>query len=338
MDSQPAIAPPNPTVEFLLLGDADLRALLHTSDLLEPVEQALISFSRGEVQNPLRTSLFIGPDRAFFGVMPAYLPSTGAWGAKLITVFEQNKTIGLPTHFGVVLLLDARTGKLRALLDARYLTEVRTAAVSAIAIRHLAGQPPRTLAVLGCGVQARAHVLGFHDVFSPAEIKVWSPGDDLLGFVAAMQSKGVPAAIATCAEAAVRGADVVLLATDSPGPVLRHQWVAAGALVISLGACRADHREMDSELLARSRLFVDSREAALVESGDIVCGIKDGLFGPEHIQGELGEVAAGQVPGRTSNVDTVVFKSLGLGVEDVVAAALAVERALACGAGRSSTI
>lgn len=327
-----------PPASLLLLGDADVRCLLTVRDLLDSIEQALVAFSRGEVLNPPRKTLFVGPDRAFLGLMPAYVPSMAALGAKLITVFRRNKTKALPTHFGMVLLLDADTGRPRVILDARYLTEVRTAAVSAIAVRHLAAEPPRSVGILGCGVQARSHALAFHELFTPTDVRVWSPGDDLPGFVAEVRAHGVPAVAAGGPEAAVRGADLVLLATDSPVPVLARSWVKPGALVVSLGACRPDHREMDADLVARSRLFVDSREAALIESGDILSGIAEGRFRPEHILGELGEVVAGQVAARTRPEDTVVFKSLGLGVEDLVAASLAYERAVAAGRGRIVTL
>jgi ornithine cyclodeaminase/alanine dehydrogenase-like protein (mu-crystallin family) len=325
-------------VSFLVLGDADLRRLIDVPSLIEPLEQALVAFYERKVQNPRRTTLFVGEDQAFFGIMPAAVPASGALGAKLITVFGRNKESGLPSHFGTVLLLDPETGSLRALMDARYLTEARTAAVSAIAVRHLAAPRPVRVGVLGSGVQARGHAVAFSELFAPHEIRAWSPGAGLAGFVKDVQARDVPLTAAADAEAAIRDADVVVLATDSAVPVLRDEWVAPGALVISVGACRPDHREIDPPLLVRSRLFVDSREAAFVDSGDIVGGITEGRFGPEHVVGELGEVVAQRVSPRRAASDITVFKSLGLAVEDVVSAALAYARANGTGTGRVTTM
>ena len=175
-------------------------------------------------------------------------------------------------------------------MDGRYITAVRTAAVSAVAVRLLARDEAKVLAILGSGVQARSHAELLPEVRRFREIRAWSPTPgNLQQFVSARPpSREYPFRAAASAEEAVRGADIIVLATSSAQPVIQSAWVDAGALVISVGACRPDMRELDPELTARARLIVDSRAAALVEAGDIVLGIREGRWGETHIAGELG--------------------------------------------------
>lgn len=314
---------------FRLLTEQDVRRALDGVDLVRLMAEALGAFSAGEVVQPVRSSVLVGPDKAVLALMPAHIAARSALGAKLVTVFNRNAERGLPSHFATVLLFDDQTGMLRAVMDGSFITEVRTAAVSALAVRHLAGAPVRRMALVGCGVQARSHLRAIaQECPALQEVRVWSPFSDRSVFVREMTSATTAALIdAQSAEASVRDADLVVLVTSSPTPVVERRWVRAGALVVSVGACRPDHREMDPELVAKSRLVVDSREAALVEAGDIVQGMVEGRFGPEHVLAELGAVVRSGVPVRTTDRDVVVFKSLGLAVEDVAVAAVVLDRA-----------
>jgi len=320
---------------FRLLTDHDVERLLEGQDLIGLMESALAAFSAGEVAQPVRTSVLVGPERAVLGVMPAHIPSRSALGSKLVTVFNGNASRGLPSHFATILLFDDRTGALVAVMDGSYITEVRTAAVSAVAVRHLAGAPVRRLALFGCGVQARSHLRALAaEVPALEEVRVWSPVGEPSRFADEMRAElRLTILEADSGEAAAAGADLCILVTASPVPVIERGWVAPGALVISVGACRRDHCEMDAALVAESSLFVDSRAAALVESGDIVRGISEGRFAPAHIRGELGEVIAGRVTARDREGEIVIFKSLGLAVEDVAAADLVYRRAVALQVG-----
>ena len=284
---------------------------------------------------PTRTVVSVGPDQAFFGVMPAYVPAREALGAKLVSVFNRNRERGMPTHAAVVLLFDAATGALAAVLDGRYITEVRTAAVSALAADALAASPIRSLAIFGCGAQAASHLRMLVPRLPALErVRVWSPYEDRLTFVPAIQTElTVPVAAGTTAADTARDADLIVLVTSSTEPVLALDWVQPGALVIAVGACRPTHREMDPALVAGARVFVDARDAALVESGDIVCGIAEGRFGADHVRAELGDVLLGRVEARDTPADRVIFKSLGLAVEDVTVADVAYHRALETGLG-----
>ncbi len=314
----------------LWLNEADVRAVLDPGELIGAMESALAAFSAQAVVQPVRTALEIA-DRSFFAVMPALYPERRALGAKLVTVVPANAARGLHTHLAAIALFDAETGEFLAVLDGRYITEVRTAAASAVSARHLARPEARVLGILGSGVQAASHLAALRRVLALGEVRAWSPTrENLLRFAAA--HPGVCAA--PSAEAAVRGADVVVVATTAVTPAVRSEWVSDGAHVIALGACRPSQQELDPELVARARLVVDSRAAALQEAGDIVQPIRAGRFGAEHVAAELGEVIGGMKAGRTSVEQVTLFKSLGLAVEDVTAAALAYRRARERGLGQ----
>jgi alanine dehydrogenase len=215
-------------------------------------------------------------------------------------------------------------------MDGRYITEARTAAVSAVALRRLARRGARTLAILGSGVQAGSHLRAFSLAWKFDVVRCWSPTAANLRKFAAVHPEVRPA---QSAEEAVRGADVVLVVTGSATPVVWNEWVSDGACVISVGACRPYLREMDPLLVARGRVIVDSREAALKEAGDLVIAMSEGHFGPDHIAGEVGEVLAGRIQGRTTEGQVTILKPLGQAVEDVAAAQLVYARAMAMGRG-----
>jgi ornithine cyclodeaminase len=304
------------------------------------MEHALASFSSGQVSQPVRSSVHVDQHQAFFGVMPAYLSTPPALGAKLVTVFSGNAAQGLPALYATIVLLDPDTGALAAIMDGRYITAVRTAAVSAVAVRHLACQNAGVLAILGSGVQANSHAAAVCGIQSFHEVRAWSPTPEHLARFVSDVQPGVqpPVRMAADAPDAVRGADVVVLATSSTVPVIQSDWIAPGALVISLGAHEPGMREMDPALTARARVIVDSRAAALVEAGDIVHGIREGYFTEAHIAGELGEVILGRVPGRRTAEEIIIFKSLGMAVEDVAAAQQAYTRAVEQGIGREISL
>lgn len=302
------------------LNEADVRAVLSMKDLIEAMEAALGAFSAGSAKQPVRT--VIEAPGGFFGSMPAYLGATPAMGAKLVTVFHDNPSHGLPTHLATIVLLDPATGNLLAILDGRFITEARTAAVSAVATRYLARKDAAALAIIGSGVQARSHLEALSLERKFTDVRCWSPSAaHVAEFVS--ESKKYPIRAVESAEAATRGADVIVLVTASPTPVIEDSWVRPGACVISVGACRPNQREMDPALVARGRLVVDSRAAALKESGDLVQGILEGRFPETHIAAELGQVVADPKLGRRNADEITIFKSLGLAVEDVAAADLA---------------
>lgn len=312
------------------LNESDVRAVLPMDDLIDCMAAALSAFSSGRARQPIRQVIEAGAGGNFFAAMPAWLEAGPAMGAKLVTIYHRNGRMGLPTHQAAIVLLDAETGFLLAVMDGRYITEARTAAVSAVALRHMARPGARTLAIIGSGVQARSHLRAFSLVWKFEQVRCWSPTPANLRDLTNAHPEVTPA---ESAEAAVRGADVILLVTASPAPVVWNDWVAPGACVLAVGACRPNQREMDPCLVARGRVIVDSRAAALQESGDLVMAMAEGHFGPDRIAGELGEVLAGLVAGRTGDDEVTILKPLGQAVEDVAAAQLAYTRAIAMGRG-----
>ncbi|MBV8818105.1 MAG: ornithine cyclodeaminase family protein [Acidobacteriaceae bacterium] len=298
-------------------------------DLIPCMRKALIEFSSGRVRQPVRTVIEVDSAPSFFGTMPAYAPDSSALGAKLVTVFPANVAQGLPSHLATIVLLDAATGALLAVMDGRFITEARTAAVSAVALDVLAPKSCPVLAIIGSGVQARSHLEALPLVRSFAEIRCWSPTPaNVQSLTAAFDHLRVVAA--QSAEAAARGANAIVLVTSSLVPVIESAWVEECACVISVGACRPNHREMDPALVARARVYVDSRASALRESGDILMGMAEGRFTESHIVAELGEMAANP-PGPGEHV--TVFKSMRVAVEDVAAAQLVYQRAVTAGKG-----
>lgn len=309
----------------LWLPESDVHPSLPMSDLIPAMEQALAGFSSGRVVQPVRTVTEYRPS-AFLGLMPAYDPASNLVGAKLVMVLPENLAKGLPTHQAVIVLFHPETGDLLAVTDGRYITEARTAAVSAVSVRHLARADASMLAIIGSGVQAHSHLQALPLVRDFQEIRIWSPTRERLDRFVAHAGPRVRAA--SSAEDAVRGADVVALTTSSSTPVIDDAWIAPGTHIVAVGACRPNQREIDTPLMERALLIVDSKAAALVEAGDIIlAGAQD------RIHAELGEIVAGAKPGRTSPGQITVFKSLGLAIEDVVSAGLAYRRALDAGRG-----
>jgi ornithine cyclodeaminase len=305
-------------------------------DLIAAMEGALVKFSSGAVRQPVRSVIEVGDDRAFFGIMPAALNDPPAVGAKLVTVYERNHAVGLPSHLATIVLLDHATGALAAILDGRYITEARTAAVSAVSVKHLARPDARVLAIIGSGVQARSHLEAIRHVRSLSEVRVWSPNaEHRQAFVReTTETTQLAVRASSTAAEAIRGADLIVLATSSRTPVILDADVAPGAHITAVGACRPDQREMPTPLMARARVFVDSRLAAQQEAGDILIPIGEGAIDANHVAGELGQVVGAEVVGRQDDAQITVFKSLGLAVEDMVAAHLALSRARAAGLGQ----
>jgi alanine dehydrogenase len=291
----------------MVLSEDEVRKLLRMEDLIPAMADALRDLSAGAVLQPVRTVLPVSEHEGFLGVMPA---SGRALGAKLVTFYPQNK--GIPTHHAMILLFRPETGEPLAVMDGRLITEMRTAAVSAVATKLLARADTKVLTILGSGVQARSHLEALRLVRHFSDVRVWSPRNAEV-FAQEFKVRAIAAA-----EGAVRGADVIVVATSATTPVLRGEWVTPGAHINSVGATRPNWRELDDEVLRRATIYVESCEAALKESGDVIAA------GTEPI--EIGEVIAGKQPARTSSDEITLFKSVGVAAEDVAAADLVYKR------------
>ncbi|MBV9618938.1 MAG: ornithine cyclodeaminase family protein [Verrucomicrobia bacterium] len=295
----------------IFLNEEQVRKHLRREDLIPAMEKALSDFSAQKVIQPVRQVIPVDPPGGFYGIMPA-LTQEGL-GQKIVTFYPPNADKGIPTHMALIILNDPQTGAPLAIIDGRLITEMRTAAVSAAATKLLAPRNSKVLAILGSGVQARSHFEALQLVRNFEEVRVWSHTE-----LHADEFANEIGARSTSAEDAVRGADVVVTVTSAKTPVLKGSWLKRGCHVNAIGACRPDWRELDDDAIRNSVLFVDSREAAMKESGDVI------LSGAK-VYAELGEAFAGKSDNRAD--ETTIFKSLGMAVEDI-AAALLVYRAV----------
>jgi ornithine cyclodeaminase/alanine dehydrogenase-like protein (mu-crystallin family) len=291
--------------------------------------EVLSSLARAELYQPLRSVARPPKSRGFIGLMPAHRGGDApAYALKEIIVTPDNPKRGLDAHQGAVLLHDGETGQLVAIMNASPITEIRTAAVSAVATRALARPGAERVAILGAGVQARAHVHAMRAVLNDPEVRIWArrleAAEELAGEVGAT--------VAPSVDAALFGVEVVCTATSAKDPIVERRWLAPGAHVNAAGAF-GPARELDTETVAGSSFFVDRRESALNEGGDYGLAAQEGAIGPDHIQAELGEVLVGAHPGRESEDELTVFKSYGIAVEDLAAAELVVRRAREQGVG-----
>jgi ornithine cyclodeaminase/alanine dehydrogenase-like protein (mu-crystallin family) len=285
------------------LDEADVRAVLRWDDLIAAMEQALAEFSSGAVLQPVRNMLTIEEGKRYLGIMPAV--GANAMGLKLVSFYPGNAGTSAPTHNAMILLFQPETGEPLAVMDGRLITEMRTAAVSAAVTNRLASPDSRVLALLGSGVQARAHLEALARVREFDEVRVWSRTPDH-----AKRFAEEHGARAMDAEAAVRGADVVVTATNSREPLLMGAWLKPGAHVNAVGSPRPTWRELDDETMANI-LVVDSREAVMKEAGDVI-------LSNATIYAEVGEIFAGKKPSPVS--ETTVFKSVGIAAEDIATA------------------
>jgi ornithine cyclodeaminase len=323
-------------VKVVILTAAEVTALLPMPVCIDAMAEALAGLSRGAAHQPLRLVFRPSGAAGLMAFMPAYQGgSQPAFGLKAIGIFAGNAARQMDTHQGAVLLFDGETGELRALMNGAAITAIRTAAVSALATRVLAREDAGDLALVGSGTQARTHLEALACVRPLRRVRVASRSPERARrFAEEMSASGkILVEPMASVEAAVRGADLVVLATDSATPVVQREWISAGAHLNAVGASLPTSRETDSATMAASRLFVDRRESTTHEAGDYLIPLAEGAIGPEHIQAELGEVLTGARPGRKSRDEITLFKSLGLAVEDLAAAAAVSERALASGVG-----
>ena len=320
-------------MKVLLLNAEDVTRLLPMHECIRVMREALATLARGKALVPLRTVMRLPDGSGFLGVMPGYLEADGegeaALGMKAVCIFPANSARGIDTHQGAVVLFDQETGQLAALLDGATITAIRTAAVSGVATDLLARPDAAELAILGAGVQARTHLEAIAAVRDLRRVRVWSrdPGHVARFIEAAKRTYGGRVEAAETAEEAVLGADIVVTVTASSQPILAHSWLGSGVHINAVGSSIPTAREIDSATMTAARLFVDRRESALNEAGDVLVPMREGAFKADHIQAELGEVITGVNPGRRSPGELTLFKSLGIAVEDVAAAAFVVRRA-----------
>ena len=316
---------------MLVLNEKDLRAALDMPSCIAAMERAFIDLADDAYFNPIR--MRVKQDESspnWMTLMPSMrTKGTRRWALKQMVVCPANRKTGGDPLQGSVILQDGDNGRILAMADAPTLTEIRTAAVSGLATKVLANKDARVVAIIGVGIQARAHGGAMKTVLPNARIVAWGRNPDKARHFG--ESNGVE--IAGSIESALRDADVVCTVTSTTDPIVRREWIKPGCHLNAVGSSRSTHVELFPETVAAASLFVDRREAALKESGDILSAIRAGLIAATHIQAELGEVLAGLHPGRRSKNEFTLYKSLGLGTQDLAAIEAAVECARAKGCG-----
>jgi ornithine cyclodeaminase/alanine dehydrogenase-like protein (mu-crystallin family) len=316
-------------MSVLVLNQQEVEELLDMPGCIDAMEAALASLARGEMSMPLRT-VFAPDGSSLLGLMPSHRAGgSPVYSLKTVCVFPENPKRGLDAHQGTVILFDGETGETRALLNASAVTAIRTAAVSAVATRLLARDEVQTLGILGSGVQARSHAEAMSAVRDFERVLLYSPTPEH----ARACADEVGAEAAESAQEVVEAADVLVAATNATEPVLERSWLRPGAHVNSVGGRPPRMTELDVATIADSAFFVDRRESTEAEAGDYQNALEEGAIGSEHIRAEIGEVATGAEPGRQSDEEITVFRSMGLAVEDLAAAEYVVRRAREAGAG-----
>lgn len=293
-----------------------------TYDVCIPiVRNAMIAFSRGETRQLLRSIIPLSNGR-LFGVMPGAMGAQAPFGAKLISVFPENFSLGRQSHQGLVILFDPETGAPVCVVHAGEITAIRTAAASAVATDALARPDAHHLAILGYGEQAATHARAISKVCDLASISIWGRSRERArAFAARMQAEfAVPITVAGSVEEAVANADIICTLTSASEPILKGAWVRPGTHLNLVGSSYAGPTEVDNDLVARSRFIADSREGVLQQGGEFLRAKAAGLIGDDHIVAEIGQVLAGEIEGRRSPEEITAYKSLGHVVQDLASA------------------
>ncbi|MCM3874705.1 MAG: ornithine cyclodeaminase family protein [Pyrinomonadaceae bacterium] len=310
-------------MNILILSHDEVLELLPIKDCIDVMREALIALAAGMAHQPLRTIIRPPDAKGVMGLMPSYMSGdSAAFALKAICVFPGNPAKGKDSHQGGVLLFSAETGELLAMMNASAITAIRTAAVSGVATDVLARGDAGNLAILGSGVQARTHLAAMSQVRSIKRCRIASRNvEHARNFAEEMRPDfSFPLEPVETVADALEGADLIVAATTAVEPIVKRDWISAGAHLNLVGSSTPNAREVDSETMAAASLFVDRRESTLNEAGDYLFAVRDSVIGPNHIRAEIGEVLKGDKPGRTSPDEITLFKSLGLAIEDLFAA------------------
>lgn len=323
-------------LETLIVNQSEVPQLLPMKECIDVMARAFSALARGDASMPLRQIVMLPEKTGALGLMPAHLNEMAAIGLKAVSYFPANEGTELDSHQGAVLLFESGRGRLLALIDATSLTAIRTAAVSGLATRLLAREDAAELALIGSGVEARTHLEAMLLVRKIRRVRVASKTVERARAFAQREASRRAIPIVACAtvQEAVAGADIVCTVTSSREPILSGAWLSPGAHINAVGSSVASARELDTDAVVRSRLFVDRRESALAEAGDFLIAREEGAVADTHIVGELGDVLVGTVQGRTSPSQITLFKSVGLAIEDVAAAQHIYAKARASGIGK----
>ena len=323
-------------MEIRILRAADVHALLPMAECIDLMHRTMSAVSEGRVVLPLRSILMMPGDLGMMGNMPGYLGDPECFGVKLVSLIPRNKPPQYSSHLGIVLLFEVEHGQPVALLDAAEITAIRTAAVSGLATRLLARPDASSLTILGAGEQASSHLAAMLAVRKLRRVRVWGRDPDkAAAFAREEEAKhGVAIEVAPTVREAVEHAEIICTVTKGREPILFGEWIEPGTHLNVVGSSVATTAEIDIPTVVRSRFFVDYRSSTITEGGDYLRALRAGAITPEHILGEIGEVANGSKVGRTSPVDVTLYKSLGIAPQDLASAYYVLQKARQRGMGQ----
>jgi len=321
----------------LILTKMDLEKVLGMREVMEVVEGAFAQLAKGTVKMPLRTIIGVDKYKGFIFYMPAYLEGSDALAVKIVSLYEENlEKYSLPTIFATIQLNDPETGMPLALMEGGYITAIRTGAASGVATKYLARRSSRVVGIIGTGIQARTQLRAVREARNVEKVFVYDAvAGRARGYAEEMSERlGVNIIPVSSAEKAVKEADILIIATTAKEPVLNGNWLQPGTHINAIGWMGRDSRELDSNTVKRAKLVVDSKEAVLAESGDILIPIREGVITKDHIYAELGEILIGRKAGRVSDNEITLWKSVGLAIQDAATAKLAYQKAQEMNVGR----
>lgn len=322
-------------MNVLIVNQREVADLLPMAECVAVMGQALAALARGQAILPLRPVMWLPERVGALGMMPGYLDDIKAMGVKVVSVFPGNHGTAYDSHQGAVLLFETENGRLLSIIDASQITAIRTAAVSGLATRLLARPEASSLAILGSGVQAKSHLAAMLAVRHIEQVRVWSRQPEHAANFAQTESPkhGIHIEVSPSVAAAVAGADIVCTTTAASEPILQAAWLTPGVHINAVGSSVAFTRELATAVVLQSRLYIDRRESAVNEAGDLLFPMREGAIDESHIVGEIGEILIGKVAGRQTEAEITLFKSLGLAVEDVASAYHIYQKAVATGKG-----
>ena len=325
---------------MLILSETQVQGLIDIDELITALERAHIQYSTGKAVMPVRLVVPLPQIDGRITSMPGFLNEDKALGMKVVTYFQENPKQNLPSILATIMLFNAETGKMIAVMDGGYITAIRTACASAMASKVLSNPTASVLGVLGAGVQAKAHIRALCRVRKLDRIKIYSPsGTSAASVREELESQiGAVIEVARSAEETVRGSDLIVTATTAKDPIVTAAWLKPGAHINAVGSHRPDSRELDGATLARAKVFVDSRDAIMAECGDVLLALDEKSITPDHVRTEIGEVLARTKPGRSKTDEVTLYKSVGIAIQDVAAALLVYHKALAKNVGTHVTL
>jgi alanine dehydrogenase len=320
----------------LLLSKSPVNSILSMAESIGAVEDAFREFALGTATMPTRLGLSIPEKQGWLGVMPAYLAHAGSLTTKVVTVYQNNATRhGIPNVLAAVILNNVETGRVEAIMEGSQITAMRTGAVSGVATKYLARTNAKRLGIFGAGVQARRQFQAVREVREIRSVSVYDTRKEMTrDFIAEITARAdVKVSVASTPEEVVRDSDIIVTATTSATPVFNGRNIKPGTHINAIGAFTPSTREVDSETVSTSKIVVDSLDAALAEGGDIIIPLKEGVIRREDVWAELGEIVTGKKPGRTSEEEKTLFKSVGLGIQDAAVALVVFKKASSLGVG-----